>query len=273
MTPEPASCSLRERKKLATRRALRRVALRLVADRGFAHVTVEDIAAAADVSPRTFFNYFPSKEAALFGADPDRLAALRERLSRPVPGESALMALRAALVAEARARTAELGELGGDPAAWLRRMKAAHIDPHLRAAQAAHLAAMDRALAEALAERLNTDPDRDPYPGLLAAAATGVMRAALAFWANSGGAVPVDQITDAAFQALADGLPEDCAVRGFAAPGPDPVPAHTAARASPAARRRPSSPEARPGPDPAGPALPSSRPPERTTDDSAQLIR
>ena len=69
--------SLRERKKLATRRSLRRVAFDLVAERGFAHVTVEDIAEAADVSPRTFFNYFPSKEAALFGTDPDRVAALR----------------------------------------------------------------------------------------------------------------------------------------------------------------------------------------------------
>jgi len=205
--------SLRERKKLATRRAIRRVALDLIAERGFAHVTVEDIAEAADISPRTFFNYFPSKEAALFGADPERAEALRERLVREAPAQSALTVLRMVLTDEALAVGTELGALGGDPAAWLRRMKAAHVDSHLRAAQAAHMAMVERVIAEALAERLGTDCDRDPYPVLLAAAATGVIRATMTFWASSGGVVALDQLSDLAFQALADGLPERCALR------------------------------------------------------------
>ena len=58
--PAEPPTSLRERKKLATRRLLRRTTLELVARHGFPNVTVEDIAEAADVSPRTFFNYFPS---------------------------------------------------------------------------------------------------------------------------------------------------------------------------------------------------------------------
>ncbi len=205
--------SLRERKKLATHRSLRRVALDLVAERGFAHVTVDDIAVAADVSTRTFFNYFPSKEAALFGTDPDRVTALRERVAHQAPGEPVLDVLRMVMVSDAQAVADELSELGGDPAGWLRRMKEARTDPHLRAAHAAQMAMVERAITEGLAERLGTDPERDPYPGLLAALAAGVFRASMTFWASSGGAVPLSQLIDLAFRALADGLPEHCALR------------------------------------------------------------
>ena len=211
--PQEPRASLRERKKLATRRSLRRHALDLVARRGFAHVTVEDIAEAADVSPRTFFNYFPSKEAALFGADPDRAASLRERLVREAPGAPALEALRIVIGTDAQAVADELGELGGDPVGWLRRMKEARADPHLRAAHAAQMALIERAAAEGLAERLGVDLERDPYPTLLAATATAVFRASIATWAASGGAVPLPQLVDLAFRALAGGLPEDCALR------------------------------------------------------------
>jgi AcrR family transcriptional regulator len=213
LTGTEARGSLRERKKLATRRALRRVALGLVAERGFAHVTVEDIAEAADVSPRTFFNYFPSKEAALFGVDPERIAALRERVVLAAPGGTVLEALRAVMAEDARTVADELGELGGDLAGWLRRMKQARTDPHLRAAHGAQMAALERAVAEGLAERLGTDPDRDPYPGLLAAVAAGALRASISFWAASGGTVSLDQLVELGFRALADGLPENCALR------------------------------------------------------------
>src|SRR5262249_19238986 len=101
--PDAPRESLRERKKLATRRAVRRLAFGLVSERGFSHVTVEDIAEAADVSPRTFFNYFPTKEAALFGADHERMAALREGIAQGLPGETPLDALRVALVKDAEA--------------------------------------------------------------------------------------------------------------------------------------------------------------------------
>ncbi len=216
-TAAPPRPPLRERKKQATRRTLRAAALDLVTKRGFSHVTVEDIAEAADVSPRTFFNYFPSKEAALFGADAARIETLRDGLLHHAPGQPPLEALRVVLAEDARGVAEELIALGGNPARWLRRMKEARADPHLRAAQSAQMAMVERAIAETLAVRLGTDADRDPYPALLAAVATGTIRACMHSWAASGGAIPLDQLTDQAFRALADGLPEDCAVRRLTA--------------------------------------------------------
>ena len=69
--PGTESLGLRERKRRATRRAIQHAVLTLAMDRGFHKVTVEEISAEADVSPRTFFNYFPSKESALIGEYPD----------------------------------------------------------------------------------------------------------------------------------------------------------------------------------------------------------
>ena len=212
--PEDGS-SLRERKKLATRVGIRRAALDLIAERGYSQVTVEDIAAAADISPRTFFNYFASKETVLFGARPGRSEELRARLARDLPGQPALEVLRTVLADFARNVAAELDALGGDPTRWVRQMKAAHSDPQLRAAQAAHMADVEAGIAAGLAERLGTDPSRDVYPLLLASATTAVLRATMSFWAATGGTVPLDQLVDAAYQALADGLPEDCALRGL----------------------------------------------------------
>ncbi len=62
---------LRERKRLATRRAIQRAVLTLSCERGMDKVTVEDISRVADVSPRTFFNYFSSKDAAMVGDELD----------------------------------------------------------------------------------------------------------------------------------------------------------------------------------------------------------
>jgi AcrR family transcriptional regulator len=64
---------LRERKKIKTRRAIRREAFRLIEENGYTATTVEQIAEAADVSPSTFFRYFPSKESLLLADDLDPL--------------------------------------------------------------------------------------------------------------------------------------------------------------------------------------------------------
>ncbi len=209
----PPPTSLRERKKLATRRELRREALRLIADRGYSNVTVEEIAEAANVSPRTFFNYFPTKEAALFGADPELAEATSDAIVHQSPGEPVLNVLRALMRNRAAEVENEFAELGGDPLEWLARMRASRTDPHLHAAHGAQMAAIERSLAEAIARRLGTTPGQDPYPGLLASIATGVFRSSMAFWASSGGTVPLDHLVDLAFGALASGLPENADLR------------------------------------------------------------
>lgn len=199
--------SLRERKKLETRRAIQRIALDLVAKRGYAQVTVEDIAEAANVSPRTFFNYFPSKEAALLAANSERSEDIRQRLVDQPAGKSPLDALRTVVVEELQRLSQEVAELGG--AEWLRRVKQAMGDPHLRAAQAAHTTDLEHAIVAALAERRGTDPERDPYPVLLASTAIGLMRAVISIWANLGDTVALDSLADSAMQCLAKGLPQD----------------------------------------------------------------
>ena len=71
--------TLRERKKQQRRRAIHEAAFALASERGFAHVTVGDICAAADLSERTFFNYFPSKAAATLGLPATVLPEEHER--------------------------------------------------------------------------------------------------------------------------------------------------------------------------------------------------
>ncbi|MFC7568621.1 TetR family transcriptional regulator [Actinomadura namibiensis] len=81
-SPRPLSRQgLRERKKARTRRALAAAALRLFAERGYEETTIADIAEAAEVSPRTFFAYFPSKEDVVFAEVDDRLAEVGELLA------------------------------------------------------------------------------------------------------------------------------------------------------------------------------------------------
>jgi AcrR family transcriptional regulator len=86
---------LRERKKEQTRRAIEDAAFRLFDERGYQATTVADIAEAADVAPRTFFAYFPSKEDVLFADFDETFDDLRSRLRGRPGDETTFEALRA----------------------------------------------------------------------------------------------------------------------------------------------------------------------------------
>jgi AcrR family transcriptional regulator len=91
---------LRETKKLHMRRELADQAMRLFVERGFDRVTVADVAAAANVSQKTVYNYFPTKEDLFFDEVPAREAAIVEAIRGRDPDESILGALRRLQVGE-----------------------------------------------------------------------------------------------------------------------------------------------------------------------------
>src|SRR3954451_12021455 len=124
---------LRERKKRATRQALHGAALRLGAERGFDDVTIEDIAAAADVSPRTFFNYFGSKEDVIVNPDPDRVERLRANLAANTSDDGPLAVVEKAWIAQ-------LAEVTDQREEWLLRLRLVREIPALTPR---HLAAFD----------------------------------------------------------------------------------------------------------------------------------
>ena len=103
--------SLRERKKAKTRKALADTATELFAEQGFDHTTVEEIAEACDVSPRTFFRYFSSKEDVLFAVGDQRLRELLDAIASRPSGEPPLRSMREAalsLVPEYTSNRAQL---------------------------------------------------------------------------------------------------------------------------------------------------------------------
>jgi len=158
---------LRERKKQRTREQIVEAAMRLFDERGFHATTITDIAAAAEVAPRTFFAYFPSKEAVVFhnlDRDLDSLAsALRDRL----PGETAFDALRRWIDAMFDAWMAEEDE------ALLRKRLCREVEG-LANFQGGMMARIHELLLEAIAHDLD-EPQDALRPRLVAAAAVAAL--------------------------------------------------------------------------------------------------
>jgi AcrR family transcriptional regulator len=158
---------LRERKKQRTREQIIEAAMRLFAERGYHATTIADIATAADVAPRTFFAYFPSKEAVVFhnvDRDLDSLAsALRDRL----PGETAFDALRRWIDAMFDQWVAEEDEA-------LLRKRLAREDEGLANFEGGIMARIQELLLEAIAADLG-EPQDTLRPRLVTAAAIAAL--------------------------------------------------------------------------------------------------
>ncbi len=165
----------RARKKRETRQALRLAALRLVDAQGLEQVTVDMIAAAADVSPRTFFNYFHTKEDALLGPGPDVRADVECFWSARPGDEPPLMTLRRMLVERAETFSTRGDEMD-------LRMRVLAANPTLYARFHAGFQELERVIREAIARRCGLDANRDIYPGLLAASGSAAMRVSMDRW-------------------------------------------------------------------------------------------
>ncbi len=207
----PASPGLRDRKKVQTREALRAAALQLAVQHGYEHVTVEAIVRAADVSARTFFNYFSSKDEALLAPDADLAAEIAEALGSRPPHEVLVDALRAVTVQFA-------DTLGDKRSTWQLRLEVVRANPHLWPRLFAGFTAVERTLTQAVATRTGVDPDLDIYPGVVAAAFVGAVRVALAHWRSEDSASLQTLLTDA-IDVLAAGLAGRRVVPTASSPG------------------------------------------------------
>ena len=163
------STGLRVRKKLRTRSAIQKEALRLFLKKGYEETTIEDIAEAVEISPSTFFNYFPSKEAVVFQDDLDPLI-IAEMDAVPA-GVNPVGALRVAM----RKVMASLPE--SDNAMVRERIELVTKTPELRAAMLNEFADLIDQISVPIARRSGKSP-KDFAVRNMAGALIGVLIAA-----------------------------------------------------------------------------------------------
>jgi AcrR family transcriptional regulator len=160
---------LRERKKIRTRETIRREALRLIEENGYAATTVEQIAEAAEVSPSTFFRYFPTKESVLLADDMD--SAFLDALAAQPPDLSPVRAIR-------RAYQTTMANLSEDQREFEdTRQRLMFSIPELKAAMYDEYYRTVTSVAEAIGARIGRDAE-DFELRVFAGALTGAMMAA-----------------------------------------------------------------------------------------------
>lgn len=201
-TPETPPLGLRERKKQETRQALSWAALRLAVERGLSNVLVEDIAAAADVSPRTFNNYFSSKAEAIAFRHLDRFRQAAVLL-RARPADEPLW--------EAVSKAA-LTQFGGtnesppDPD-WVAGVRLMMSDPALQGETLRAATLAEAEFAEAVAERIGSSAAGDLYPRLVAAAVGSAVQVSTDLWFKSDPPRSLGPLLQEALTLISAGLP------------------------------------------------------------------
>jgi AcrR family transcriptional regulator len=184
---------LRERKKEATLERLREVALRLFVASGFDAVSVDDIAAVAEVSKTTFYRYFPSKEDLLFGRSAEHIAIVRSVLAERPLAESPVEAARHAFRAIAEVYQA-------DPDQKLAMSCIITSTPSLAAGSQANQAQFEELLRDEVARRR---PGAEPLQvWVLAAELLAAVRAATNFWLADGAQLDLTELVDDALCTL-----------------------------------------------------------------------
>ncbi|UDY35879.1 acyl-CoA-like ligand-binding transcription factor [Dermatobacter hominis] len=167
----------RERRRQRTREDIAREALRLAVERGYDNVTVEEIAEAADIAPRTFFRYFPRKDDLLFVDHDGQLERLREALADRPDDEPVLVSIREAVL-----EVVEEAEIDPDRT----RLKRQLIEqtPSLKAQASLRQRDWYDVLAGAVGRHLAVDPDEDLRPRVIAAAIVGALQISIDRWSQ-----------------------------------------------------------------------------------------
>ena len=174
-TEDPPLAGLRQRKKARTRALIQEHALRLFHEQGYETTSVEQIAAAAEVSPSTVFRYFPTKpDLVIYDDLDDRMI---EAFRAQPPGLSALQALRATV------RSAFGGLAGEELALQRERELLMRSVPELREAMLGELARTIREIADLVADRTGRPADDDTVLALAGA----VIGLSIAAWFASDG--------------------------------------------------------------------------------------
>jgi AcrR family transcriptional regulator len=198
---------LREHKKRETRAALSWAAIRLTVERGADNVLVEDIAAAAGVSPRTFNNYFSSKGEAIAARHLDRCLKTAQDLRDRPADEPLWTALTHAVLAQLEPGPEVTGQPRPDREKWVAGLRLMVEAPSLQAEMLRAGAIAEAEVAAAVAARTGTDMDRDMYPRLVAAAVMAVSNVAQQQFIRGGGDGDMGVLLTEALAQLAAGLP------------------------------------------------------------------